>query len=32
MSDWEAMSIALAGIIVFAILGLGPWLFIEMGF
>jgi len=31
MSDWETMSIALAGIIVFAILGLGPF-FIPAGF
>lgn len=31
MSDWETMSIALAGLIVFAILGLGPF-FVEVPF
>ena len=31
MSDWETMSIALAGLIVFAILGLGP-LVVEVPF
>lgn len=31
MSDWETMSIALAGLIVFSILGLFP-LFVEVPF
>jgi len=31
MSDWETVSIAVAGLVVFAILGLLP-LFVEVGF